>query len=111
MSLVTTASRSSLARVRHRAATSAVLPLPTGPPMPMRTARSCVCVCPSGACGSSCGWLADKESDLPAGVVVGGDVEKRGAVSGQLRVLGGPGGPFGGAVAGGRQLGQQCLDR
>ena len=39
MSLVTTASRSSPASARHSAATSAVLPEPTGPPMPIRSAR------------------------------------------------------------------------
>jgi hypothetical protein len=40
MSLVTTASRSRGVSARASAATSAVFPLPTGPPMPMRTAAA-----------------------------------------------------------------------
>ena len=82
--------RSSPASARHSAATSAVLPEPTGPPMPMRSARG-----PrgSGACGSTSGagacavlvgpWSCDrsgrKETHLPGGVVLGADVEQRGA--------------------------------
>src|SRR5690606_34950727 len=40
MSLVTTAKLISCPRARHRAAVVAVLPLPTGPPMPSRNGRS-----------------------------------------------------------------------
>jgi len=40
MSFVTTVIDISPASNRHSAATSAVLPLPTGPPMPMRSGRS-----------------------------------------------------------------------
>src|SRR4051812_44600664 len=50
MSLVTTASRSSSPSARHNAATRAVFPDPTGPPMPMRRARRPRA---NGVCGST----------------------------------------------------------
>src|SRR5690349_13393087 len=80
MSLVTTATRRSWARARHRAATSAVLPEPTGPPMPTRTARGASGRAWWGSscgCGCVCSTSAGKESYLPCGVVLGGDVEQR----------------------------------
>src|ERR1700710_772840 len=97
MSLVTTASRSSAPSARQSAATSAVLPDPTGPPIPMRNARGPVA---SGACGSTpgSGWLCGtsstscacgedgscgccsgcKETHLPGCVELGADVEQGG---------------------------------
>src|SRR3954466_4514851 len=61
MSFVTTARFTVSPSARHSAAVSAVLPLPTGPPMPIRTAR------PIGAwwwCGS---WPASVGSKLTGG--------------------------------------------
>src|SRR5882757_3619069 len=69
MSLVTTASSISPPSARHSAATSAVLPLPTGPPM--RIARPAAGDCSWWSCtvnvGSNetgCSWSADKETHL-----------------------------------------------
>src|SRR3954454_1063272 len=103
MSFVTTASRSWSPSVRQSAATRAVLPEPTGPPMPTRSARTPVT---SGSCGSTpgSGWVCGtssgpcecssgcKETHLPGGVELGADVEQRGAL-GRQRVdrVAGPG--------------------
>src|SRR6476469_6998405 len=100
MSLVTTASSTSWPSARHNAATSAVLPLPTGPPIPIRSGRS-----PPGrpGCGSGSGtvgskligwtwsgswlWSADKETHLfpvVAVVLLGQEVEPRRGGRGQV---------------------------
>src|SRR3954454_20989823 len=139
MSFVTTASRSSSPSVRQRAATRAVLPEPTGPPMPMRSARapvvngSCraapgggwVCgtsvgpcsvgpcstgPCSTGACECGSGC---KETHLPGGVKLGADVEQ-GSTRGRQGVdrVGGPGrGLRRDPVAGGGERGQQTVHR
>src|SRR2546421_12302301 len=112
MSLVTTARRSSAPSARHSAATSAVLPDPTGPPIPMRRARVPES---SAGCGSTsgCGWVCvlsgRKETHLPGGVDLGGDVGQRCAVRGQVGR-----GPVGGArgrdrLAGVGQAGEKGL--
>ena len=59
MSLVSTASDSSSRSCRHSAATSAVLPEPTGPPMPMRSG-SPGCARTRGRSVWSCGWPSMK---------------------------------------------------
>src|SRR5262245_66640549 len=56
MSFVTTPMRSSSPSERHRAATSELLPEPTGPPIPIRNAR----ISPGGSAG--------KEPPLSGGV-------------------------------------------
>src|ERR1700722_11691887 len=78
MSLVTTASATSSRSARHSAATSAVLPEPTGPPIPIRSARparggawcasalwscgpypwSCPCPCPCSS-PTACPWSSE----------------------------------------------------
>ena len=57
----TTTIESSGASSRHSAATNAVLPLPTGPPIPMRSARSRASPGAgwSWSCESSCAWLCE----------------------------------------------------
>src|SRR3954447_12704537 len=91
MSLVTTASDIVSRRVRQSAATSAVLPPPTGPPMPMRTARP-------GAAGSGAWTCAVsrssrcKEGGLRCAVELGQDVGQGAALGRQRgRVVGGDG--------------------
>src|SRR5215468_9660264 len=103
MSLVTTAIRSCPDSRRHRAATSAVLPEPTGPPIPTRNARvpappldgrklpppgECESFTPGGF-GSPPGrygsWCSRcKETHLPAGVNLGADVEQGSRGGGQF---------------------------
>src|SRR5215207_9556566 len=110
MSLVTTAIAKSAASARHRAATSAVLPEPTGPPMPMRTARRWAWV--SGACRSSCTWISGrKETHLPGGVIFGVDVELGSGAGGQVVDRGVRALRTGrrDRVAGGRQFRQQFV--
>src|SRR5436309_13246357 len=95
MSLVTTASASSSPRLRHSAATRAVLPLPTGPPMPIRNGRA-----------RSFGWLRRKETDLRDGVLFGPDVEQWGGAARELvEGAGGASGRFG------RDLGRVLHER
>src|SRR5690349_5401101 len=125
MSFVTTASDRSWARAWQSAATSAVFPEPTGPPMPIRSGRA---VSGRAACGSSsgCGWVCGgssvpcgrswsgrKETHLPGGVVLGTDVEQRSAVRGQVvgLAVGEAGTDRGGGVAVGRERGEYRLDR
>src|SRR6266581_4305370 len=78
MSLVTTASEYVVLSARQSAATRAVFPLPTGPPMPTRTgpplraARR-----PNPAKPSSSGCLRCKETHLPSAVVFCRDVQSR----------------------------------
>src|SRR5215470_7917927 len=120
MSLVTTAIRSCPDIRRHSAATSAVLPEPTGPPIPTRNARvpllppdgreplpSGGCEpsppggfeVPSGRCGSWCSRC--KETHLPAGVNLGADVEQGGRGGGQFadRIAAAGGGGAGDSLA------------
>src|SRR4051794_31559289 len=84
MSLVTTASDISPRSVRHSAATRAVLPPPTGPPMPIRTARP-------GAAGSGVwAWAVMrssrcKEGRLRCAVQFGQDVGQRAALGREQR--------------------------
>src|SRR5215210_3354311 len=108
MSLVTTASDIVSRRVRQSAATSAVLPPPTGPPMPMRTARP-------GAAGSGAWTCAVsrssrcKEGRLRYAVELGQDVGQGAALGRQQRrVVGGDGDR--GQVRGGRgdRVGESC---
>src|SRR5687768_18564711 len=86
MSLATTATDSSPASARHSDATSSVLPLPTGPPMPTRRA------CPGDRGGWSWLWrapmcdllLRGEQRGVTLRVLVGGDVEQRPGGGGQL---------------------------
>src|SRR5436309_14644523 len=78
MSLVTTATSSSGASLRQSAATSAVFPLPTGPPTPMRSARSDPADSLAG-CGSG-----GKQTHLHPEMALGGDVEHGGRRAGQV---------------------------
>src|SRR4051812_43689767 len=75
MSLVTTPTECAGCRVRHSAITSAVLPEPTGPPMPTRRgplrARGWMWEWPRPF-GSGC-----KETHLPGGVVERGQLRTR----------------------------------
>src|SRR5258707_1216831 len=73
MSLVTTATSRWLPSERQRAATRAVLPLPTGPPTPTR----------SGRWGSG-----GKEPDIPAGVPLGPEIVLGGRGGERLAVVG-----------------------
>src|SRR6266545_3857734 len=122
MSLVTTAMVSSPASTRHSAATSAVLPLPTGPPMPSRKARGpAVARARSRAAGAvrttwtwwswlgSLGWpmLRSKETYLRGSVGLGVHVEKGRGRGGQLSSRGRGGRLRGHEVGGARKLGQQ----
>src|SRR5919198_1352230 len=92
MSLVTTPRWKSGVSDRHRAATSAVLPLPTGPPIPIRKGRS-----------------RGKETNLPGGVPLRPDLRLRRPGAGQRRE--GPGGaetgPAGDLVDVAAQAGEQ----
>src|SRR5579875_1399327 len=95
MSLVTTPTVNSPDSVRHRAATRAVLPLPTGPPTPMRVTRPWGSASPSDAewslwAGGRSAALSSgrKESYLRDGVDVGEQVERRCAVGGKFRSAG-----------------------
>src|SRR3954470_20454410 len=99
MSLVTTASESSPLSARHSAATSAVLPPPTGPPMPILSG-------PPGPAGSGA-WVwavirssRCKEGRLRSVVQFGQDVGKGVAVGGQQCGVIGRGG---GQAVGGRR--------
>src|SRR5690348_5085382 len=91
MSLVTTASESSSRRVRQSAATVAVLPEPTGPPSPIRSARGRAGADQAWRTGASYGstWSRCKETHLPGAVLLGMDIEQRGGGRGQLAALGG----------------------
>src|SRR5215470_10217543 len=105
MSLVTTAIRSCPDIRRHSAATSAVLPEPTGPPIPTRNARVPLLPpdgrepLPSGGCESWCSRC--KETHLPAGVNLGADVEQGGRGGGQFadRIAAAGGGGAGDSLA------------
>src|SRR3954451_23019829 len=92
MSLVTTPRDSRSPSARHSAATSAVLPEPTGPPMPTRSGPASRVRC---ACGS---WLWSplinsppgqgsrrEQGHLAAALPLGEQIEERIAVVRQLR--------------------------
>src|SRR3984885_7384026 len=107
MSLVTTARLISSRSDRQSAATSAVLPLPTGPPMPIRSARparggtGCSCVpCSCAPEPWSWSWSRLKESHLRSNVRFGQQVEGRSGRTWQLveRAVGGRGGALGDPV-------------
>src|SRR4051794_34311635 len=128
MSFVTTASASRSASARHSAATRAVLPDPTGPPTPIRSARRAPPVtAAAGAwsgtgaswpwlCSSSCSWAcawpcspavrslgawsAGKEGHLPVVVALGEDVEQGSGGGRQQRQPVGVGGGQAGGLRG-----------
>src|SRR4051812_1011287 len=71
MSLVTTARFTVEPNARHSAATNAVFPLPTGPPIPIRYARPTSGAGAWWSCGTAvgskftgCTWSACKETHL-----------------------------------------------
>src|SRR3954469_20048476 len=104
MSLVTTASESWPLSARHSAATSAVLPPPTGPPMPILSG-------PPGPAGSGA-WVCAlirssrcKEGRLRSVGQFGQDVGQGVAVGGQPVGVAGPGG----GAAGRRRTGHDRL--
>src|ERR1700733_369578 len=122
MSLVTTARLISSRSARQSAATSAVLPLPTGPPMPIRSARparggtGCSCV-PCSCAPEPWSWSRLKESHLRSDVRFGQQIEGRSGRTGQLveRAIRSCGGELGNVVdvgggagqyGGGRQRGE-----
>src|SRR3954447_571930 len=98
MSLVSTASDSSARSCLHSAATSAVLPDPTGPPTPMRSGspgslwrlgRSvCTWGSPAESAERKCGGMAclsgDEQGALALAVPLGQHVEQRIGQVGQL---------------------------
>src|SRR6478736_10181056 len=102
MSLVTTPTECAGCSARHRAITSAVLPEPTGPPMPTRSgplrARGWTWLWPRPS-GSGC-----KETHLPGGVVVCGALGARRAEEGWFTLAGDDGlGLLGQLVGEGRE--------
>src|SRR5689334_14990430 len=91
MSLVTTASDMRSRRVRQSAATRAVLPPPTGPPIPMRTAR------PGAAGKGAWTWAVSRSSRCKEGrlrcvVELGQDVGQRAALGREQPGFAGGGG-------------------
>src|SRR5580704_11411166 len=91
MSLVTTARLNSSRSARQSAATSAVLPLPTGPPMPTLMAlpargdTGCSCVpCSWATEPGPWSWSRLKESHLRSDMRFGQQVEGRRGRTGQL---------------------------
>src|SRR3954447_11378245 len=87
MSLVTTPSRASSLNAPHNAAIRLLLPEPTGPPTPMRSARS-----------------TGKESLPLFEVDGGGELERDGRRAREWAVVGGD------ACGGGRELGRQASE-
>src|ERR1700689_461782 len=105
MSLVTTARLTSSLSDRQSAATSAVLPLPTGPPIPIRSARparggtGCSCV-PCSCAPEPWSWSRLKESHLRSDVRFGQQIEGRSGRAGQLveRAVRSSGGELGSVI-------------
>src|SRR5438128_22429 len=119
MSFVTTPITSSSARARHSAATSAVLPLPTGPPMPMRGTRVCSPAPPwSWSLSLSLSWplswpllwrggLGRKETHLLGRVDVGEQLDERRRIAREFAGLADVGGN---GVDVGREFGEHGVD-
>src|ERR1700761_359977 len=92
MSLVTPATESEAPSVRQSAATRAVLPEPTGPPMPIRTGPSPCARCGWESPSSSSLWSGGKVPRPSGGVLLGEEVEQGIGVRGRDRVRDGHGG-------------------